>query len=156
MPFQAAAWSIDLTFVDRDRNTSTMTAYVDDATLFADAEVIANGLVAAVGALSDSPIVGYSVSRRYREDGTIDPPEISDVERKGYFAFRLADGRLTSFSVPSVKNTLVVDGSNIINRSDPLVVAFAAAIQTGGTDRVGVSIDTLEKAEKRHRGSAKG
>lgn len=150
------SWAIDLTFTDRDNNTSTMTAYVADATAFADVETIASGLVAAAGALSDAPITAYSVGRRYRDDAAPIAPEIADVERKGYFSFRLADGRLTSFSVPAIKNTLVVDGTNVLNRADALIVAFVAAIQTGGTDRVGVSIDTLQKAEKRHRGSTKG
>lgn len=156
MALEASNWGVSLTFADRDKNTSTMKVYFQSGLAFAALEGAAAGLVAAAGALSDSPIVGYTISREFEETADVQPPEISDVERKGYFAFRLADKRLTSMSVPSIKNTLVLDNTNVINTADALVAAFVAAVSAGGTDSSGQDVIRLETAEKRHRGSRKG
>lgn len=156
MAFVSEAWDITVVFRDRDRNTSVTGAFYANNLPFVDVEAAASAFVAAIGALSDAPIVQYRITRAYRDDAAPQPPETSDVERKGYFFFRLADSRGTSISVPSIKNTLVVDNTNVINTSDPLVAAFVAAVQTSGTDAIGTDIVVLEKAEKRHRGSRKG
>ncbi len=156
MAFEAQAWAVNLQFRDRDNNTARTSVYYDAGLPFVDIETAAAALVAAAGALSDAPIVSYAVMRSFEDTAAPQAPEIADVERKGVFQFQLADTRSTSMSIPSLKNTLVVDGTNVINRSDPLVVALVSAIEAAGTDSIGTDIIRLTKAEKRHIKSAKG
>jgi hypothetical protein len=149
-------WSIDFRYKDADENSSTFTMYMQEAAAFADVETFAGLVRAAVEPLTDAVLTGYSITRNVFEDAPADAPETSDVERKGYFLARLSDTRSTSISIPSIENSLVVNGTNVINRAAAQVVAFVDLWQASGVDRVGTDLIRVEKAEKRHRGSTNG
>lgn len=156
MAFENRPWSITYTFMDRDKNVGSATVYVDTTLDFAALETKASALALSMGALSDAPIVQYSITRLVVDPAAPVAPEGSDVERKGRFVFKLADTRQTSVSVPSLKNTLVIDGSNLIDQSNILVSTFVTAVVADGADRVGVDIDALISATKRHIKNAQG
>lgn len=156
MALEANNWGLSMTFQDRDKNKSTTGIFFQSALAYLDVEAAAAAAVAAFGALSDAPIVEYSISRNYVETGAINPPETSEVQKKGYFSFSLADRRKTSFEIPSIKPSVVVDNTNVINTADALVVALVTAVTAGGTDVSGQDIIRLEKAVKVHRQSSKG
>lgn len=156
MPFQADNWGVSVRVMDRDNNFSTTEIYFQGALAFVDVESAATGAVVALAALTDGVVVGYSIGRSYRETTPAVPAETSDVERKGHFAFNLADGRLKAMNIPSFRNDKVIDFTNQINRADTQVAAFVLAVAAAGTDATGEDIIDLKTAEKRHRGSSRG
>lgn len=156
MAFENRPWSITYTFKDREGNVGSATVYVDETLDWLGVEAKASAMAGFMGNLSDSPITQYTISRLVTDPVSPQPPEISDVERKGRFVFKLADTRTTSVSVPSIKNSLVIDGSNLIDTANVAVAAFAAAVIEDGADRVGVDINNIASATKRHIKNGQG
>lgn len=156
MAFESRPWKLTFSTIDRDRNPGSVEMFVDTTLDFVAVEAKASAMVALVGALMDAAITNYTITRAVVDDVAPQPPETSDVERKGVFRFQLADGRFTSMSVPSFRNDKVIDGTNVINTSDVAVAAFVAAVIADGGDRVGIDIDELVSAKKTHRKSSKG
>lgn len=128
------AWSATATFQDRDRNNSTMSINLPAALTFAAAETAALAFFNAAAATSDAVLYNYGLSKGATDYDLLValPPETSDVERKGVFQARAANGQIVKFEVPSIKNTLVVDGTNVILVADASVTAFIAAILDTG------------------------
>lgn len=156
-------FDISVTLVDRDRNTSTMTLHAPGDLAIADVEAdLVATIIPAIVAVSDALVKQWTITRSAVDDlAASDAPEASDVERKGVFSFRAADGSTYTVGVPSFKNTMVIDRTNLINTADASVAAFIAAIITGGADTapstyLGADITILDHARKRHRGSARG
>lgn len=157
--------AINYTFEDRDGNTATLTLYAPADVITEDVETWATTTGAAlVQALSDSQIRSVTIVQSYEEDTIVQPVEASDVERKGVWDFKVAGGGHSTFRVPSIKNTLVIDGTKFINRADAAVVAFeAAVIDTGLFDLYGLGNFRGDKLTalnnipfKSHRGSQNG
>lgn len=156
--FIESTWGVSATFKDRDGNVSSVQTYYPGGNIFADVEAAALVFANSAASLSDCVVTQYSASKVWLNDqaAVTIPPEIADVERKGFFSFQLSDTRQTSLSIPGIKNTLVIDGTNQINRADVAVAAFIAALEAGTTDSIGTDVVRVLKAEKRHRGSRKG
>lgn len=155
-----------LVFQDRDKNTASVSARFDSALTASGLETELLALGAAIAAVVDSVLVAISYTRTLQEiDQTVlnSAPETSDVERKGVFVFNTSYGTNSKMELPSIKNTLVVDGSNIINMADAAVIAFLAAVAPG-TPGAASPLDpaggTLTfsgtAAHKMHRKSSKG
>lgn len=163
---QAATYNVTVGMIDRDKNKSNITFHVPKGATTVDALAndIEGGLIPALQGISDALVESYTISLTAAEHGLVSPPlESSDVERKGVFSFRADNGSTYVCSVPSIKNTLVVDETNIINRADPLVSAFISAITDPGvlqlgkpSTYLGADLVTCEKARKTHRGSSRG
>lgn len=158
-----AYWNLGLTFQDRDKNTSQMQLLLPDGIVIADVVAAIDGTFGAlVGALSDAVLIGYSFSRGGFDYAAAQAPETSDVERKGSFSFRADNGQILRVTVPSIKNTLVVDGTNKINEADAAVAAFIDYVLNGvvgvlaPTTNAGGNPTQIVKAEKTHRGSSRG
>ena len=163
---QSATYNVTITFVDRDKNKSNMTLHVPvgDTTVTALASDIESGLIPALQGISDASVQGWSIALNAIDRAPLGlPPEVSDVERKGVFSFRATDGSTYTCQVPSIRNTLVIDETNIVNASDTFVAAFIAAVtdpavlQLGKPSTyLGADLVTFEKARKHHRGSTRG
>jgi len=156
-------YDISVTFVDRDRNTSTMTLHAPGGLGIFDVETdLTTTIIPAIAACSDALVKSWTITRSAVDDlAASDAPEASDVERRGVFSFRAADGSSYTVGIPSFKNTMVIDRTNLINTGDAAVIAFVAAIVTGGEDTapttyLGADITILDHARKRHRGSPRG
>lgn len=156
-------WNLGLSFQDRDKNVSQTQLLLPDGIVIADAVAAIDGTFGAlVGALSDAVLVGYSFSRGGWDYAAAQAPESSDVERKGVFTVRADNGQVIRTSIPSIKNTLVVDGTNKINESDAAVAAFISYLLGGvagvlaPTSNAGGNPTQLINAYKMHRGSSKG
>ena len=157
---------VALFYVDRDNNQASVSAYYGSDNTVANIIAEVEGVLApAVSGMVDAVLTGYSIN--FGADDTAvssaNAPETSDVERKGSFVFKAANGQIVSMQLPSVKNTLVVDGTNVINSADALTVAFVAAVTTAGVDglqpttNIGEPVISLERpGRKIHRGSSKG
>lgn len=163
-----AVWTIVLSFRDRDKNAATLTAYFPGSESAANVQTAITGtLIPAVSILSDAVITGYRYSFGARET---DPavlggaPESSDVERKASFVFRDEGLGTMKLEIPSINNTYVVDGSNIIDPANAAVAAFINAILDTGLADVGnfvtfrnlALIERLGSVKKIHRRSEKG
>lgn len=80
-----------------------------------------------LAALSDAVIIGQSLSYNYAENAPGNPVAGSRVEEKGFFSWRTANARATSFTVPAIKDsTLTTSGA--INRADVGVAALIAGV----------------------------
>ena len=156
--------SLTLTMMDRDRNTSNVGLYINNGGVLALIETaITDVIIPAVEALSDAVCIGWTITTGARDHAPALPPEGSDVERKGVFSFRAANGASMHMSIPSFKNTLVIDETNIVDKTAGVVVTFLNMVLDGtilgiahpvtylGSDIVG-----FVKGRKAHRGSSVG
>jgi len=155
-------FKVSLSFRDLDKNEGTMTINVPVTTTIVEIDVAVAALRTIVEGLSDAAFVGYSIAYSAKETVPATPPEGSDVERKGSFTFTDGAGYSTSLQVPSIKNSLVVNETQNINRADVLVVAFETAMVTGAlltgrpTSNHGADLVSVSRAKKIHRKSSKG
>jgi hypothetical protein len=156
--------SLTLSLMDRDKNVSTLGFYIVNGGLLAVIETaIADVLIPAVQAVTDAVVIAWSLTTGARDYAPTLPPEGSDVERKGVFSFRAANGASYVVSVPSFKNTLVIDETNVINKLDGVVSDFIGVVLDGTVlgiahpvTYLGSDIVSLTKAVKKHRGSGVG
>jgi len=160
-------WEVSATVADRDKNLRSFSFNLPSALTFAAATTAAETVIAAAATLLNGVVVRYGLlGGKYETSypATL-PVEGSDVERKGVFVFNTAVfGQHVKIELPSINNTYVVDGSNIIDQADTDVAAFiAAVIDTGlgaGNSPVsstGADITGIFGAPKKvHRKSSKG
>jgi len=149
---------------DRDLNKSSVEmrfSALADLTDFLLA--IPTVVVAALAGISDAVVVGWTLTRQAVDSAPADPGEASDVERKGVFSALTDNGHTVTVSVPSIKNTLVIDRTNQINLADALVIAFTNILD--GTTLLDTAfmvsnrdepVIEVIKGEKHHRASSKG
>lgn len=156
-------YNVSLTLIDLDWNTSSMTVHVPAASVIGTVETYVTGtLIPAIQGISNAVVKSWSITRTAVDNAAVtDAPEESDVERKGVFSFRAADGSAYVVHVPSVINDVVIDRTNLINTGDTLVVAFLDAMTAGITGSLpstylGSDIVRLDHARKMHRGSRRG
>jgi hypothetical protein len=161
----AGAQGVSVTFEDRDKNSSSVAFFAPAAVVAADITTFATTtLPTTLGALSDASIRRLTVTRTFENDAFVVPPESCDIERKGMFVWRAADRSTSKNEIPSIKNTLVIDGSNLLNIADPLVSAFIAMmVDTGLLDVYGLGnyraqklIETASAPRKIHRANSRG
>lgn len=156
--------SLTLTLMDRDRNNSTLGFYIANGGLLAVIETaITATIIPAVQAITDAVVIAWTLTTGARDHAPTLPGETSDVERKGVFSFRADNGASYVVAVPSFKNTMVIDETNVINRVDASVAAFIAMVLDGSilgiahpVTYLNSDIVSLSKAVKKHRGSGVG
>lgn len=158
-------YNVTVTLVDRDKNKSTVGFHVPTSvTVGALADQMGSSLLPAITGVSDAIIEGWSISMTASDhDAASLAPESADVERKGVFSFRADNGAPFVCQVPSIRNTLVVDETNIIDRANVNVLAFINAVTDPGllelgkpATYLGADIVAFDKARKTHRGSSRG
>lgn len=156
-------YNVSLTLIDLDWNTSSMTVHVPASSVIGTVETYVSGtLIPAIQGISNAVVKSWSITRTAVDSAAVsDAPEESDVERKGVFSFRAADGSAYVVNVPSLINDVVIDRTNLINTGDTLVVAFLDAITAGITGSLpstylGSDIVRIDHARKMHRGSRRG
>ena len=96
-------------------------------TLAAVVFTVADILSAALNALSDAAIDGYTITYAKTEDTPATPTAFSRVEEKGNFVYRTADGRTTRFTIPALVDT-VMNPSGSIDKANALITALNAAV----------------------------
>lgn len=100
------------------------------ATLASVIVTVADVLSAAINALSDCAVDGYTITYAKTEDTPATPTAGSRVEEKGNFVWRTANGRSTRFTIPAIVDTVLnPDGS--IDKANALVTALSAAVIAG-------------------------
>lgn len=156
-------YDVSLTLIDLDWNTSSMSLHFPASEAIATVEgFITSDVIPAIQGISNAVVKSWSITRSAIDNAAVsDAPEESDVERKGVFSFRAADGSAYVLNVPSLINDVVLNRTNLIDISDALVVTFLAAITDGITGALpstylGSDIVRLDHARKMHRGSRNG
>jgi hypothetical protein len=156
-------YNVTLTLIDLDWNTSSMTVHVPAASVIGTVETFVTGtLIPAIQGISNAVVKAWSVTRTAVDNAAVtDAPEESDVERKGVFSFRAADGSAYVVNVPSLINDVVIDRTNLIDIGDALVISFLDAITAGiagslPSTYLGSDIVRIDHARKMHRGSRRG
>lgn len=61
-------------------------------------------------------------------------PLESDVENKGFFGFESAQGFASSVTIPTIKDSVVDDDTNLIDTSDSAVQSFVTAMTSNFVD----------------------
>jgi hypothetical protein len=123
---------LDFSYVDGSGSLGHTIVHVPYATLAAAAITAADAISAAMAALSDAAIVGYSLTYTKFEDAPGTPDVSSRVEEKGFFSWRTANARTSSFTIPAIKDSLLTP-SGKIDQSDVLVAALIAVVSGTGT-----------------------
>lgn len=151
------AATLSFTFRDESGSVSTMQINVPYATTAAAAITAADGIRAAMLALSDATVIAQSLTYSYFDD---DPPAAnagSRVEEKGQFIWRTSNGRTTGFTIPAIKDS-VLTLSGAIDRSDALVIALDSVVTGAGAifaSADGADITSLYKAYQRFNRSTR-
>ena len=161
---QQPTYNVTLSLVDRDRNVGSMSVHIPTTSLIGAVETWVTGtLIPAVQGISNAVVKAWTINTSAVDDAAVAlAVEAADVERKGVFSFRAADGSAYVVSVPSIDNTKIIDETNIINKADAAVIAFRDAIlNTGGllitaSTYLASDLIMLDKAVKTHRGSSRG
>jgi hypothetical protein len=162
---RSPVYTLNITLQDRDRNKSTLSFYVDTVNTIAEIQTaITSYFIPRIVAITNALVTGWSIVTSAEDsDVTAVAPEVSDVERKGVFSFRAANSASYVLSVPSIQNTMVVDGTNKIDIANAAVVDFVELVTSPTLlalvrprTYLGSDITRLDKAEKHHRGSRNG
>lgn len=162
---QELATAVTYQFVDNDGNKASLTLYAPDVVIGENIKTWAEGTgYSTVLAMTNASILGYAISIQVKQNAPQAAVEASDVERKGVFTFPVSGGGSSTFSIPSIKNELVIDKTQFLDEANAAVVAFTAMMEdTGLFDTVGLGNfrgDSLlahtAKPKKTHRNSSKG
>lgn len=162
---QELATAVTYQFVDLDGNKASLTLYAPDVVIGENIKTWAEGTgYTTVLALTNASILGYAISIQVKQNAPQAAVEASDVERKGVFSFPVAGGGSSSFSVPSIKNELVINGTQFLDEANAAVSSFTAMMEdTGLFDTVGLGnfrgdalLAHTAKPKKTHRNSGKG
>lgn len=159
-------WVATITFTDRDTNKATMQFRLPSTLERDDALTSLTAIANAAAALSDAAVSDISLTQSWYNDAynPATVAEASDVERKGVFQFRTASRNISTFQVPSILNTLVIDGTDTINSTAAAVSTFQNTMLNttlgAGNSPVtnyGEDYTAVQGAPyKRHRGTRRG
>lgn len=156
--------SMTLTIADLDNNKRTASVIFPGTLSIADLLLNLGAVEGAIAGLTNGFIVDGTITIDLRQTDPFGagPPESSDVERKGVFVFTTDAGTYAKYEIPSIDPSLVVDGSNVLDRANPAVQAYIT-LMTGGVAGLGqpvtgagIALDALFSAKKTHRGSSQG
>lgn len=160
MPLQLGTTPIGVTIqvLDRDRNQGSCTFYFPNTLTIIDLIAATVQAEAAVALLSNGFIVGGSIAiPLVQSTAPATPPEESDCERKAVLTFNTSNpASIGKIEIPSVANTLVVDGTNVLGPGAALSGIVATLTGFNAQNGVGFDLVSLRSAVKRHRRSSKG
>jgi len=156
--------NVTISLVDRDLNRSTIGFHVNaGVALGFIQDAITDTMIPAIEGISDAVVTGYTISSIADDPAPALAAETSDVERKGVFSFGAANGSSYVIGVPSIKNTVVIDETNKIDKANAAVIAFVQMVLDPSildlahpVTYLGSDITSLGKAEKHHRSSRRG
>lgn len=150
--------SLKIDYRDASGSKGSTVFHVPYATSAAVAIGVADILSAALNALTDAAIDGYSLTYAKTEDTPATPTAGSRVEEKGNFVYRTANGRTTRFTIPAIVDS-VLNPSGSIDKANALVTALTAAVVDGDfvfQSADGSDITALLEAYQSFRRSTKG
>lgn len=152
-------WEVTFGFADNNGNTATTSVYYPGALTDTQVRDAAALLYAALAAVTDANLTGYSISRTFVEDALGTPPATSEVERKLYLSLGTAlDKAAASMNIPSPAFTLEQEGTDVPVLSSVAFTALRTLLTNGGlgggngvADKRGEDITRVTRAIVRHR-----
>jgi len=148
---------LDFTFVDGSGSLGHSLIHVPYATLAAAAITAADAISAAMALLTDAVVTGYSLTYTKFDDAPGTPAAASRVEKKGFFDWRTSNARTTSFTIPSILDSLLTPSGKIDQTNADIIALVAVVTGTGsifaGAD--GSDIVSLIHAYQRFNRSSK-
>lgn len=119
--------SLKIDYRDASGSAGSTLFHIPYTTLASVAITAADALSAALNALTDAAIDGYSITYSKTEDTPATPTAGSRVEEKGNFIWRTANGRTTKFTVPALVDS-VLNPSGSIDKANALIAALVAVV----------------------------
>ena len=119
--------SLKIDYRDASGSAGSTVFHIPYDTLASVAITAADALSAALNALSDAAIDGYSITYAKTEDTPATPTAGSRVEEKGNFIWRTANGRTTRFTIPALVDS-VLNPSGSIDKANGLITALVAVV----------------------------
>lgn len=150
---------VSLTIQDYTNEKSDATVYWPDGlSLDGLAAEVAN-LEAIIAALTDGFIVGGTITQKLIQNTPFGagPPNTSDVNRKGIFTFRNANGTSNKYEIPSLDRALLARGSNNLDPANAAVAAYVSMMISGGLGGLvgqpvsGAGLDLVQLLSARER-----
>jgi len=124
------AGKLTIHYRDESRSKGSTDFHFPYGTLASVVFTAADLLSAALNAVSDCAIDGYTISYTKTEDTPATPGAGSRVEEKGKFIYRTSNARTSLFSIPGIIDSVLnPDGS--VDLADALIVALNAAVVGG-------------------------
>lgn len=125
---------LTVTLIDTQGDTSTKRYALSSADMtlaLADTAIV----LAALNGVTDSAVQSYSISLVY-DDDAFALPSGADNSLKAVMTYQLANKAQKAVeAIPAPKNSLFVDefgeGNNVIDKSDPAVIAYVQMYQSG-------------------------
>ena len=131
------ARDISYSIVDQKGQVSTMTVQAADSPPLTDVLLAANLLGQIIKPLVDGGLVKAAVTLPATVLAWTATPEAgADVQEKGTFVLRTANGFLKRLSLPTFDEAFITAASDAIDAAAPLVAAFITAL-TDGVDTSG-------------------
>lgn len=135
MALVSTGYWMTVTIADAGADTSTLTFQMtapDAATAATDSATV----LAALNAITDGIIFGYSLQERFEENNVIYPSGGEEVENKVSFTFLLANSnKRANRKIPAPTIGIFDDisgpGRNVVDSTDADVVTFATLFESG-------------------------
>jgi hypothetical protein len=138
---------VQFTFRDNDNKESTSQVLLPAATTLANALTYATALRPLIAAVSDAVCVGMNLIVGYYENAPGTIPS-SDIENKGVITLASANGQPSSFTIPSVLESVLQGNNADIDQAntdmsdllDALTLGLSGTqpANAGGADLVGI------------------
>lgn len=150
--------SLKIDYRDASGSKGSSLFHFPYATLASVVVTVADILSAALNALTDAAVDGYTITYGKTEDTPAAATAGSRVEEKGNFIWRTANGRTTRFTIPAIVDT-VLNPSGSVDKANILITALVDAVIAGDfafASADGSDITALLEAYQSFRGSSKG
>ena len=125
-------WNINFGFRDNNEKVASVSTKVPGALTEAEVTTRVTALAAALQAVSDAAIFTATIEKGFVNDTPPTPPTSSEVERKLNIPLGTAlVENATSMEVPSPLFSLEIDGTDIVDQTDPLLVTLLGLLTAG-------------------------
>lgn len=156
MPLVNRPAVVTFTLVDASGSRSQATANLIGGILLTDARTAAQALATAVEAASDCTVESYAITFPTVETQPVAPALNSRVEKKGRIQFRTSAGKVYTFTVPGIVNSVVLASGQIDEDLALITGITLALLASPWSDSNGATLDQVIGAYERFDSTSKG
>lgn len=128
----APFWRVTFVFGDNNGKTAACGVAYPASLAYADVATSAGNLAADLDAISDAVLLNYQISTQFVEDAPAAAPATSEVERKLLIPLGTSlTPNATSIEVPSPVFGIEVNGTDVVDSTNPLVDALLDELTRG-------------------------
>lgn len=126
----ARPYVVNFTVEDGEGKKSTGTFYIDSAQTIANAQTEAEGFIGDIAPMVSGAITSADLSIPLDVGTPPTPNAQSNIRYKFRAILKSALDYVAVLTIPAANQSLVVDGSNVVDSTDVDVAAFLAAVIT--------------------------